>query len=115
MICTSVAERPELPFPRDPALCFHLILTQRTLRLQKFSLPLTLKAIRTLPVRTASQITKRRSAAQPERMPRCQTEMCIRDSLMSFLYGDCQDKFRCVFVFDPYERSINVYDADRCV
>lgn len=31
---------------------------------------------------------------------------------MSFLYGDCQDKFRCVFVFDPYERSINVYDAD---
>lgn len=34
------------------------------------------------------------------------------DYLMSFLYGDCQDKFRCVFVFDPYERSINVYDAD---
>lgn len=25
------------------------------------------------------------------------------DYLMSFLYGDCQDKFRCVFVFDPYE------------
>ena len=34
------------------------------------------------------------------------------DYLMSFLYGDCQDKFRCVFVFDPYVRSINVYDAD---
>lgn len=34
------------------------------------------------------------------------------DYLMSFLYGDCQDKFHCVFVFDPYERSINVYDAD---
>lgn len=34
------------------------------------------------------------------------------DYLMSFLYGDCQDKFRCVFVFDPYARTINVYDAD---
>lgn len=33
--------------------------------------------------------------------------------LMSFLYGDCKEKFRCVFVFDPYTKSINVYDADQ--
>ena len=33
--------------------------------------------------------------------------------LMSFLYGDCKEKFRCVFVFDPYAKSVNVYDADQ--
>lgn len=37
------------------------------------------------------------------------------DYLMSFLYGECAEKFRCVFVFDPYERSINVYDADGAI
>ena len=34
------------------------------------------------------------------------------DYLLNFIYGDAQEKFRCVFVFDPYERTINVYDAD---
>lgn len=34
------------------------------------------------------------------------------DLLLTFLYGNCQDKYRCVFVFDPYARTINVYDAD---
>ena len=34
------------------------------------------------------------------------------DYLLSFLYNDAPDKFRCVFSFDPYEMTINVYDAD---
>lgn len=34
------------------------------------------------------------------------------DYLLSFLYKDAPEKFRCVFVFDPYEKKINVYDAD---
>lgn len=32
--------------------------------------------------------------------------------LLSFVYGDAATKFRCVFVFDPYQKSINVIDAD---
>lgn len=32
--------------------------------------------------------------------------------LLSFIYNDAPDKFRCVFSFDPYEMTINVYDAD---
>lgn len=31
---------------------------------------------------------------------------------LSFLYGDTSEKYRCAVVFDPYERTINVYDAD---
>lgn len=34
------------------------------------------------------------------------------DYLLSFLYGDCHEKYRCVFVFDPYKKTISVYDAD---
>ena len=34
------------------------------------------------------------------------------DFLLSFMYGDAKDKFRCIFVFDPYERTISAYDAD---
>ena len=34
------------------------------------------------------------------------------DYLLSFIYGTAPDKYRCVFVFDPYEMTINVYDAD---
>lgn len=32
--------------------------------------------------------------------------------LLPFLYGDVKEKFRCVAVFDPYQRTISVYDAD---
>lgn len=32
--------------------------------------------------------------------------------LLSFVYGDAATKFRCVFVFDPYQKNINVIDAD---
>ncbi len=34
------------------------------------------------------------------------------DYLLSFIYNDAPDKFRCVFSFDPYEMTINAYDAD---
>lgn len=34
------------------------------------------------------------------------------DELLSFIYGTAPDKFRCVFVFDPYEMTISAYDAD---
>ncbi len=32
-------------------------------------------------------------------------------SVLDFVYNDAPEKYRCVFVFDPYKRSINVYDA----
>ena len=34
------------------------------------------------------------------------------DYLLSFIYNAAPDKYRCVFVFDPYQKTINVYDAD---
>lgn len=34
------------------------------------------------------------------------------DSL-SFCYNDAAEKYHCVFVFDVYEKSINVYDANK--
>lgn len=34
------------------------------------------------------------------------------DDLLSFVYNTSPEKFRCVFVFDPYDKTINVYDAD---
>ena len=34
------------------------------------------------------------------------------DYLLDFVYDTAPEKFRCVFVFDPYARTINVYDAD---
>lgn len=30
---------------------------------------------------------------------------------LSFCYGDAMEKYSCAFVFDVYEKSINVYDA----
>lgn len=35
--------------------------------------------------------------------------------LLSFIYDDAPEKFRCVFVFDPYEKTISAYDADETV
>lgn len=32
--------------------------------------------------------------------------------LLSFLYGEAPESFRCVFVFDTYEKTVNAYDAD---
>lgn len=34
------------------------------------------------------------------------------DFLLSFIYNTAPEKYRCVFVFEPYEKTINVYDAD---
>lgn len=34
------------------------------------------------------------------------------DYLLSFIYNAASEKFRCVFVFDPYERTISAYDVD---
>lgn len=34
------------------------------------------------------------------------------DYLLSFMYNQSPKKYRCVFVFDTYKRTINVYDAD---
>lgn len=31
---------------------------------------------------------------------------------LDFCYGDAMDKYRCAFVFDVYDKSINVYDAN---
>lgn len=30
---------------------------------------------------------------------------------LSFCYGDTMEKYRCAFVFDVYEKTINIYDA----
>lgn len=35
------------------------------------------------------------------------------DYLLSFIYNTAPEKFRCVFVFDPYEKTISVYNADK--
>lgn len=34
------------------------------------------------------------------------------DNLLSFMYNTAPEKFRCVFVFEPYGKTISVYDAD---
>jgi hypothetical protein len=34
------------------------------------------------------------------------------DYVLSFMYNTAPEKYRCVFVFDTYEKTINVYDAD---
>jgi len=34
------------------------------------------------------------------------------DYLLSFIYNTAPEKYRCVFVFEPYNKTINVYDMD---
>lgn len=34
------------------------------------------------------------------------------DYLLSFMYNSAPKKFRCIFVFDTYKKTINAYDAD---
>lgn len=34
------------------------------------------------------------------------------DYLLSFIYNTAPEKYRCVFVFDPYEMAIDIYNAD---
>lgn len=33
--------------------------------------------------------------------------------LLQFIYNSAPEKYRCVFVFDTYDRTINVYDSDQ--
>ncbi len=37
------------------------------------------------------------------------------DFLLPFMYGTAKEKYRCVFVFDPYKRTFSAYDADEAV
>lgn len=34
------------------------------------------------------------------------------EDALQFAYNTASDKFRCVFVFDPYKMEVNVYDVD---
>ena len=36
----------------------------------------------------------------------------VDDYLLSFIYNTAPEKFRCVFVFDPYLKTISAYDVD---
>lgn len=48
----------------------------------------------------------------PSLIGRYRTFDSYDDYLLKFVYDHAPTKFRCVFVFDPYEMTINVYDAD---
>lgn len=48
----------------------------------------------------------------PSLIGRYRTFDSVDEYLLSFIYNDLPDKYRCVFAFDPYNMTINVYDAD---
>jgi hypothetical protein len=48
----------------------------------------------------------------PTLIGRYRTFDSFDDYLLSFVYNTVPDKYRCVFVFDPYAMTISVYDAD---
>lgn len=48
----------------------------------------------------------------PTLVGRYRTFDSYNDYLLSFIYNDAPEKYRCVFVFDPYQKTINAYDAD---
>ena len=48
----------------------------------------------------------------PDLLGRYRTFDQYDENLMSFVYSTAPDKYRCVFVFDPYKRTISAYDAD---
>lgn len=48
----------------------------------------------------------------PSLIGRYRTFDSYDDYLLNFIYNHAPDKFRCVFVFDPYQMTINAYDAD---
>lgn len=48
----------------------------------------------------------------PSLIGRYRTFDSYDDYLLSFIYNKAPEKYRCVFVFDTYGRTINVYDAD---
>ena len=48
----------------------------------------------------------------PSLIGRYRTFDSYDDYLLKFVYDHAPTKFRCIFVFDPYEMTINVYAAD---
>lgn len=48
----------------------------------------------------------------PSLIGRYRTFDSYNEYLLSFIYGSAPEKYRCAFVFDPYDRTINVYDID---
>lgn len=48
----------------------------------------------------------------PSLIGRYRTFDSYDDYLLKFIYNHAPDKFRCVFVFDPYKMTINIYDVD---
>lgn len=48
----------------------------------------------------------------PSLVGRYRTFDSYNDYLLSFIYNTASEKYRCVFVFDPYQKTINAYDAN---
>lgn len=48
----------------------------------------------------------------PSLIGRYRTFDSYDDYLLSFMYSSAPEKYRCVFVFDPYQMTFSVYDAD---
>lgn len=48
----------------------------------------------------------------PSLIGRYRTFDSVDDYLLSFAYNTLPEKYRCVFVFDPYAMTISAYDAD---
>lgn len=48
----------------------------------------------------------------PSLIGRYRTFDSYDSDLLSFLYGSAPEKYRCVFVFDTYRKTIDAYDAD---
>lgn len=48
----------------------------------------------------------------PSLIGRYRTFDSYDDYLLSFIYNDAPEKYRCYFVFDVYKKTINVYDSD---
>lgn len=48
----------------------------------------------------------------PALIGRYRTFESYNDYLLPFIYNTAPEKYRCTFVFDPYQKTINAYDVD---
>ena len=48
----------------------------------------------------------------PSLIGRYRTFDDYNEYLLNFIYNEAPEKYKCVFVFDPYQMTINVYDAE---
>lgn len=48
----------------------------------------------------------------PSLVGRYRTFDSYSDRLLSFIYNNAPEKYRCAFVFDPYQKTISAYDLD---